>query len=90
MATRVTYQLFVPLGWLMIGYMRSQLEQDSPVADLGGRGREGRAASPWGAKFFQFHAVFGKIWQIRMLVPPRGVGAPSSGKSWIRHCSQIF
>ena len=21
-----------------------------------------------------------------MLAPPRGVGAPSSGKSWIRHC----
>ena len=40
-----------------------------------------------GSKFFQFHAVFGKIWQNRMLAPPlpRGVGAPSSGKSWIRH-----
>ena len=21
-----------------------------------------------------------------MLAPPRGVGAPSSGKSWVRHC----
>ena len=41
-------------------------------------------------KFFQFHAVFGKIWQNRMLAPPRGVGAPSSGKSWIRHCLKLF
>ena len=38
-----------------------------------------------GSKVFQFHAVFGKIWQNRMLAPPRRVGAPSSGKSWIRH-----
>ena len=43
--------------------------------------------APRGSKFFQFHAVFGKIWQNRMLAPtPWGVGAPSSGKSWIRHC----
>ena len=36
---------------------------------------------PWGSKFFQFHAVFGKIWQNRMLAPPppRGVGAPPRG-----------
>ena len=53
------------------------------MADL--RGRKGRA--PPGSKFFRFHAVFGKNWQNRMLAPPRGVGAPSSGKSWIRHCS---
>ena len=34
-------------------------------------------APPWGSKFFQFHAVFGKFWQNRMLAPlPRGVGAP--------------
>ena len=40
---------------------------------------------PWGSKFFQFHAVFGKIKQNRMLAPPRVVGAPFSGKSWICH-----
>ena len=34
------------------------------VADL--RGCEGR---PPGPKFFQFRAVFGKIWQNRMLAP---------------------
>ena len=39
--------------------------------------------SPWGSKFFHFHAVFGQknrlahpLWE---LTPP--------GKSWIRHCS---
>ena len=37
------------------------------VAGLKGRGGEGR---PRGPKFFQYHAVFGKIWQIRMLAPP--------------------
>ena len=36
------------------------------VADL--RGYEGRA--PPGSKFFQFHAVFGKVLQNRMLAPP--------------------
>ena len=46
------------------------------MADL--RGAQGTRA-PRGPKFFQFHAVFGKIWQNRMLAPPRGVGAPSSG-----------
>ena len=40
------------------------------------------APPPRGSKFFQFHAVFGKFWRNRMLAPPpRGVGAPSSGKS---------
>ena len=39
-------------------------------------GRGGRAPPPWGSKFFQFHAVFGKIWQNRMLAPPPGELAP--------------
>ena len=34
---------------------------------------------PWGSKFFQFHAVFGKIWQNRMLAPPRELAPPSRG-----------
>ena len=33
-------------------------------------------APPWGSKFFQFHAVFRKIWQNRMLAPPPGELAP--------------
>ena len=49
-----------------------------PVADL--RRREGRA--PPGSNFFQFHAVFGKIWQIRMLAPPLG--------SWRRLLGEIL
>ena len=31
-----------------------------------------RAPSPHGPKFSQFHAVFRKIWQNRVLAPPRG------------------
>ena len=38
------------------------------------RGREGRTPNPsphpQGAKFFQFHAVLGKIWQNHMKTPP--------------------
>ena len=43
------------------------------VADLGGA--QGARAPPRAPKFFRFHAVFGKIWQNRMLAPPLGVGA---------------
>ena len=32
-----------------------------------------------GSKFFQFHAVFGKIGQNHMLAPPWRVGAPPGG-----------
>ena len=46
--------------------------------------REGRAP-PGGPNSLNFMQFFEKIWQNRMLEPPRGVGAPSSGKSWIRH-----
>ena len=47
-----------------------------PVADLGGtRGMR----TPWGSKFFKFHAVFGKFWQNRMLAPP-GELAPLLGE----------
>ena len=37
-------------------------------------------APPWGSKFFQFHAVFGKIWQNRMLAPPLGSWRPLLGE----------
>ena len=48
------------------------------VVDLGGR--EGRAPPPppWAPKFFRFHAVFGQIWQNRMLAPPPPRGNPGS------------
>ena len=39
----------------------------------------GARVPPGGSKFFQFHAVFEKIWQNRMLVPPPGELAPPRG-----------
>ena len=49
------------------------------VADL--RGARGTHATPRGSKFFQFHAVFGNIWQIRILAPPLpGSWRPLLGK----------
>ena len=37
-------------------------------------------APPSGSKFFQFHAVFGKIWQNRMLAPPLESWRPLLGE----------
>ena len=50
------------------------------VADL--RGAQGTRAPPppRGPKFFRFHAVFGKIWQNRMLAPPLGSWRPLLGE----------
>ena len=59
------------------------------MADLRGARGTRPTPPPPKLKFFQFHAVFGKIWQNHMSAPPpppSGVGNPSSGKSWIRHC----
>ena len=39
-----------------------------------------RRARPRGSKFFQFHAIFEKIWQNRMLAPPREL-APLLGET---------
>ena len=83
-----------PLGWHCIRCLynhfinhsnRNLVSMAKPMADLHSKILDARPP-PWGSKFFQFHAVFGEIWQNRMLAPPpRRVGAPSSGKSWIRH-----
>ena len=54
------------------------------VTDLRG-GREGRVP-PLAQNFFIFMQFSGKIGQIIGWCPPFGVSAPSSGKSWIRHC----
>ena len=32
-----------------------------------------------GSKFFQFHVVFGKVWQNRILAPPGGLVPPPRG-----------
>ena len=50
-----------------------------PVADLHSLVKFWTRALPWGSKFFQFHAVFGKIWQNRMLVPPGELVPPPRG-----------
>ena len=49
----------------------------------GGGARDAPPRGPNSFNFMQFLGNFGKIicWR------PRGVGAPSSGKSWIRHCN---
>ena len=50
------------------------------------RGPKGRALPPPGPNCFHFCAVFRKDWSNSMVAPhSSGVGAPSSGKSWIRH-----
>ena len=48
----------------------------SSVEDL--TGAQGRAP-PSGPKFFQFHAVFGKMWQNRMLAPLGELAPPPRG-----------
>ena len=56
-------------------------------------GREGRTPPPSASKFFQFHAVFGRIWQNCVFTPPPLEGSrppPPLGKSWIRHCKSIL
>ena len=47
------------------------------VADLHSKILDARP--PRGSKFFQFHAVFGKIWQNRMLAPPWELAPPPRG-----------
>ena len=42
----------------------------------GSKGARGMRAPHWESKFFQFHAVFGNIWQNRMSAPPPRELAP--------------
>ena len=57
------------------------------VADLRG-GRRGRAP-PGGPNSFDFMQFLGNFSKIVCWRPPWGVGTPSSGKSWIRHCKSL-
>ena len=50
------------------------------VADLRGGAGDARPLPPWGSKFFQFHAVFGKFRQNRMLAPLPGSWHPLLGE----------
>ena len=52
----------------------------------GSKGGRERRAPPPAQNFFIFMQFSGKIGQIIGWRPPFGVSAPSSGKSWIRHC----
>ena len=46
---------------------------EKSVGSSGGSKGAGKGrVPPWGTKFFQFHAVFGKFWQNRMLAPLPG------------------
>ena len=58
--------------------MKGSILTLKPVADLHSKILDARP--PWGPKFFQFHAVFGKIWQNRMLAPPLGSWRPLLGE----------
>ena len=59
------------------------------VADL--RGAQGTRAPHGGPNSFNFMQFLGKFDKFVCWRPPWGVGAPSSGKSWICHCDvEIF
>ena len=45
-----------------------------------------RAPPPGGPNSFNFMQFWENLAKSYVGAPPRGVGAPSSGKSWIRHC----
>ena len=60
-----------------------------PVADLRGE-REGRASQPRSPNSFNFMQFLENLAKSYVGAAPWGVGAPSSGKSWIRHCKQLF
>ena len=63
-----TWSSFITLWQLptLFNYEKSRMHRQKAVADL--RGVQGKR-TPWGSKFFKFHAVFGKIWQNCMLAP---------------------
>ena len=67
--------------------MKSACEIEYDLCSGGSKGgRKGRAPPPDGQNFFIFMQFSAKIYKIIGWRPPLGVGAPSSGKSWIRHC----
>ena len=61
------------------------LVQRSDFPSGGSKGGTRDARSPGGPNSFNFMQFFGKFGKI-VYWRPRGVGTPSSGKSWIRHC----
>ena len=62
---------------------------ENRLCDLSSGGSKGGAKDacpPGGPNSFNFMQFSGKYGKIVCWRPPWGVGAPSSGKSWIRHC----
>ena len=57
---------FIYLLYIMVCLSLMDFDGHSIAGSKGGA----RDAPPCGPKFFQFHAVLGKIWQNRMLAPP--------------------
>ena len=78
--------IFPQLCWRLLKNLESFGSSDfgdTSLADL-----RGGVKGPPGSKLFQFHAVFGEIWENCMLAPTsRRVGAPISRKSWMRDCT---
>ena len=52
----------------------------------GSKGGTREVPNPRGPNSFNFMQFLRKFGKIVCWRPPRGVGAPFSGKSWIRHC----
>ena len=69
LAVEIIFTISLPqLRWWAVKIVRSRiLEATLSVADLHSKILD---APPPRSKFFQFHAVFGKIWQNLMLMPP--------------------
>ena len=63
----------------------SEIKSTKPVADLRGE-PEGRKPCPLGLNYLNFMQVLGKFSSKIVCSRPRRVGAPTSDKSWIRHC----
>ena len=72
-------------SWILISWDECDVLNALWPSDASGRSRGWGVAPPPGPRFLHFHAVFGKNWPNNKLPLPSGVGAPSSGKSWIRH-----
>ena len=63
--------------------IRNKMTKNLCLSSCGSKG----GAAPYSPKCSQFHAIFSKIWQNRMLPPlPGGLEPPSYGESWIRPC----
>ena len=63
--------------------IKNKMTKNLCLSSCGSKG----GAAPYSPKCSQFHAIFSKIWQNRMLPPlPGGLEPPSYGESWIRPC----